>query len=102
MLRELRICRALGCIMLAATLFHPVVSAAKEECIDKKYAKGMTIGGALGTGAGIVTAATAGLGVATITASTAAGGIGVAIAIDKEEGTAHSRYPEGATPTRPC
>ena len=83
MLRRLRICRTLGCIMVAATLFYPVVSSAKEECIDKEYARGMTIGGVLGTGAGIVAAAATGVGVATFTAGAAAGGgIMAAIAVD--------------------
>ena len=83
MLRELRIYRAWGCIMLVATLFHPVVSAAKEECIDKEYATGMAIGGIFGTGAGVVAASAAGLGVATITATTTAtGAVAAAIAVD--------------------
>ena len=61
MQRRLRICRILACIMFAASLLHPAASSAGEECIDKDYARGMTIGGVLGTGAGIAVAAATGL-----------------------------------------
>lgn len=83
MLRKLWMCRALGSILSVVILFQPLAAAAKEECLDADYVKGAAIGGILGTGAGIATAAAVTGTAVTITATGAsAGAVGAAIAID--------------------
>ena len=72
------------CFAFLVAVSHPGLIHAEEDCFDENYARGMAIGGVVGTGAGIVTAAAAGLTTATITAGAgvAGAGIGAAIAVD--------------------
>ena len=75
----------LSCLVFMMTIAQVSVADAGEACIDKSYAKGMTIGGVVGTGLGIAGVGAAGLGTVTITVGAGligGTGIGVAIAVD--------------------